>query len=180
MWQKQFWVEVRAPGGVVLFLPGPVTLGESFPFLRLLCNMRDRIRPHLNCHLVLTFCDSLQFQPHSPISASLWVMRLLRKINLIVVWVFKSLDVFPLVLRRTTARYCMIWTLLTFTVSFHPHFSLHPMSDLFSFSGDRFFFFLVSLGPHPWHMEVLRLGVKLELQPPAYATAIATGDLSCV
>ena len=33
------------------------------------------------------------------------------------------------------------------------------------------FFFL---GPHLWHMEVPRLGVKSELQLPAYATATAT------
>ena len=25
------------------------------------------------------------------------------------------------------------------------------------------FFFLVFLGPHPWHMEISRLGVELEL-----------------
>ena len=30
------------------------------------------------------------------------------------------------------------------------------------------------------HMEVPRLGVKSELQLPAYTTAIATPDLSCV
>ena len=30
------------------------------------------------------------------------------------------------------------------------------------------------LGPHQWHMEVPRLGVELELQLPAYATATAT------
>ena len=36
----------------------------------------------------------------------------------------------------------------------------------------------VFLGPHQWHMEVPRLGIELELQLPAYATAIATGDLS--
>ena len=30
----------------------------------------------------------------------------------------------------------------------------------------------------PWHMEVLRLGVQLELQLLAYATATATRDLS--
>ena len=35
-------------------------------------------------------------------------------------------------------------------------------------------FSLVFLGPHPQHMEVPRLGVKLELQPPAYTTATAT------
>ena len=41
-----------------------------------------------------------------------------------------------------------------------------------------FFFFL---GPHPWHhMEVPRLGVKSELQLPAYPTAAAMQDPSCV
>ena len=39
------------------------------------------------------------------------------------------------------------------------------------------FFFL---GRHPWRMEVPRLGVELELQLPAYATATATQDLSRV
>ena len=38
----------------------------------------------------------------------------------------------------------------------------------------------IFLGPHPWHMEVPRLGVKLELQLPAYATATTTPDPSCV
>ena len=38
-----------------------------------------------------------------------------------------------------------------------------------------FFFFL---GPHVQHMEVLQLGVELELQLPAYSTAMATPDLS--
>ena len=32
-----------------------------------------------------------------------------------------------------------------------------------------FFFFLLFLGPLPQHMEVPRLGVESELQPPAYA-----------
>ena len=45
-----------------------------------------------------------------------------------------------------------------------------------------FFFFglFVFLGLHPWHMEVPRLGVQLEVKPPAYTTAIATWDLRCV
>ena len=30
---------------------------------------------------------------------------------------------------------------------------------------------------HPWHMDVPRLTVELELQIPAYATAPATRDL---
>ena len=34
-----------------------------------------------------------------------------------------------------------------------------------------FFFFLVFLGPHQQHMEVRRLGIKSELQIPAYTTA---------
>ena len=34
------------------------------------------------------------------------------------------------------------------------------------------------LGPQPWHMEVPRLGVKSELQLPAYSTATATQDPS--
>ena len=45
---------------------------------------------------------------------------------------------------------------------------------LFSF----YSFFLVFLGLHLQHMEVLRLGVKSELQLPAYTTATATRDLS--
>ena len=42
------------------------------------------------------------------------------------------------------------------------------------------FFFFLFLGPHLQHMEVPRLGVKSELQPPAYTTATTTQDLSCV
>ena len=40
--------------------------------------------------------------------------------------------------------------------------------------------FLSFLGPHPQHMQVPRLGVKLELQLPVYTTATATADLSCL
>jgi len=36
--------------------------------------------------------------------------------------------------------------------------------------------FIFFLGLHLWHMEVPRLGVKLELQLPAYTTATATLD----
>ena len=41
-----------------------------------------------------------------------------------------------------------------------------------------FFFFFCFFGPHPWHMEVPKLGVEWELQPPAYTTVTATQDLS--
>ena len=38
------------------------------------------------------------------------------------------------------------------------------------------FFFFSLLGLHLWHMEDPRLGVELELQLPAYATATAMPD----
>ena len=43
-----------------------------------------------------------------------------------------------------------------------------------------FFFCLVFLRSYPWHMEVPRLWVKLELQLPAYPTATAMQEPSCV
>ena len=43
-----------------------------------------------------------------------------------------------------------------------------------------YLFIFVFLGPHPWHMEVPRLGVEQELQLPACATATATLDPSRV
>ena len=42
------------------------------------------------------------------------------------------------------------------------------------------FVFLPFLGLLLWHMEVPRLGVQLELQPPAYARATAMQDPSHV
>ena len=38
--------------------------------------------------------------------------------------------------------------------------------------------FLLFLEPHLWHKEALRLGVELEIQLPAYTTAVAMGDPS--
>ena len=49
-------------------------------------------------------------------------------------------------------------------VSFHGHFIL--------------FYFICILGPHWWHMEVPRPGVKSELQLPAYTTVTAMLHLS--
>ena len=43
-----------------------------------------------------------------------------------------------------------------------------------------FFFFLLFLGPHTWHLKFPRLGVESELQLPAYTTATAMQDLSHV
>ena len=42
------------------------------------------------------------------------------------------------------------------------------------------FCFVFLLGPHMQHMELPRLGVELELQLPAYTTATATWDISCI
>ena len=44
----------------------------------------------------------------------------------------------------------------------------------------EFFFFFSFLGLHLWHMDVPKLGVELELQLPAFTTATATWDLSCI
>ena len=46
--------------------------------------------------------------------------------------------------------------------------------------GQLFCFVLLFLGLHLQHREVLRLGFELELQLPAYTTAPATPDLSCI
>ena len=44
----------------------------------------------------------------------------------------------------------------------------------------KFLFFLSFLGLHLRQMEITRLGVQSELHLPAYATATATPDLSCI
>uniref|UniRef100_A0A8D1BK53 2'-phosphotransferase n=2 Tax=Sus scrofa TaxID=9823 RepID=A0A8D1BK53_PIG len=54
----------------------------------------------------------------------------------------------------------------------------HPTPVLFFFFFFFFFVFLLFLGPLSWHMEVPRLGVESELEPPAYARATATRDPS--
>ena len=43
-----------------------------------------------------------------------------------------------------------------------------------------FIFYFCLLGLYAQYMELSRLGVELELQLPAYDTATATWDLSCV
>ena len=44
----------------------------------------------------------------------------------------------------------------------------------------KFFNFFLFLGPYSRYMEVSRLGVELELQPPAYTTAAAMQDPRCI
>ena len=62
-----------------------------------------------------------------------------------------------------------------------------PFSFIYLFFGFGVGFFVCLfvcfvgfLGLHMWHMEVPRLGVKSELQLPAYTTATATWDPSHV
>ena len=57
----------------------------------------------------------------------------------------------------------------------HKSLKLHPLRSPFVLLGWVFFF-----RPHPWPMEVPRLGVKLELQLTAYTPATAMWDPSCV
>ena len=57
-------------------------------------------------------------------------------------------------------------------------FILPPLP--FPFGNHMCVFFFFFLAPPLWHMEVPRLGVKLELQLPAYTTATATPDSSHV
>ena len=60
-------------------------------------------------------------------------------------------------------------------------FSIYSMSsaNTYSFFFSFFFWFLIFRAT-PWHMEVPRLGVELELQLPAYATATSMRDPSHV
>ena len=52
--------------------------------------------------------------------------------------------------------------------------NLHPFSGFFLFLSFLFLFIYLFcfLGLHPWHMEVLRLGVQSELQLLAYAIGL--------
>jgi len=89
--------------------------------------------------------------------------------------------------------YCLYYGYLPWNESQVQSFILPPLFQSFLFFL-FFFFFLVIHKLHllyflffsfflfkatkKWHMEVTSLGVKLELQLPAYAIAMATSDLS--
>jgi len=59
---------------------------------------------------------------------------------------------------------------------------IHVVAHIHQFCQLLYFilFYFGFLGPYLQHMEVPRLGVKLELQLPAYTTATATPDPSCI
>ena len=64
-------------------------------------------------------------------------------------------------------------------LKWHPWTGISPEGVTTLFACFYVFCF-VFLGPHPWHLEVPRLGVELELQPLAYARTTATRDPSCI
>ena len=64
-------------------------------------------------------------------------------------------------------------------ISFANIFS-HSVSCLFGFGEGFFVFVFLLLRPHLQHMEVPKVGVKMELQLLATATAITTQDMSYI
>ena len=73
----------------------------------------------------------------------------------------------------------MLVALLCLTLGIRQTISLFFLSaSVYVFHSLVIFFFFKFLGPHPWHMEVPRLGVKTELQLPAFARATAMQDPS--
>ena len=61
------------------------------------------------------------------------------------------------------------------------HHLLYWYRAIFCWQDCFFFFFsFFFFRPHPWYMEVPRLGVELELQLSAYTTAKAMPDLSYI
>ena len=81
-----------------------------------------------------------------------------------------SIAIFRLLINGPLAKTPSLTTLYETVLSSKGHF-------LSSFTA---FFFFGFLGLLLWHTEVPRLGVELELEPPAYTTATATPDLSLV
>ena len=68
-------------------------------------------------------------------------------------------------------RIC-VFCLLAFRTELNKIWEIVHLYNILGF----FVFCFVLLGPHPRHMEVLGLGVKRQLQLPAYTAATATLD----
>ena len=71
------------------------------------------------------------------------------------------------------------FTSITFSGTFSTFLS-QLLSSSMSISSSFFFFAFCFLRPHPQYMKIPRLGVQWELQLPAYTTATAASDPSCV
>ena len=76
----------------------------------------------------------------------------------------RCLPLAPSVATQTGAYTCLLYSWSSFSVLWI--LISHPI----------LFIFLIYLGPHLWHMEAPRLGVKSEVQLPTYTTATATPD----
>ena len=72
------------------------------------------------------------------------------------------------------AKLCFSWL---FRPSSHPTTLASLVPFIFEFATCLFVCFL---GPHLWHVEVLRLEVESELQLPIYTPATAMQDPSCI
>ena len=86
---------------------------------------------------------------------------------------FQRIDKVPEMYTRFVPMYLF---LIFLSFSFIPVFLIYPWCVFWVFV----LFCFVFLGLHQQHTEVLRLGVKSELQQQAYTTATATRDLSGV
>ena len=91
-------------------------------------------------------------------------------------------------LQRVRTKPSIIWSLLSLSSHCLPHSCPQLQAHQTSFSllqssrhaaASFICLFIFFLGPHLWHMEVPRLGVKSELQL-AYAIATAMQNLNCV
>ena len=91
----------------------------------------------------------------------------------------KEVKYFPCL--RSHNSYMQIWVLNSALFDGPAENILILLFLLQSFLNFNFFYCLFDfLRPHPQHMEVPRLGVQLELSPPAYTRATATQDPSRV
>lgn len=98
-------------------------------------------------------------------------------------WKQKSISVFLSSLFLSyTCTLQPLETIERFTVTWLSHWIVPAGASLQAFCGkkNKFFFFFFFSWLHLWHVEVSRLGAELEPQLPAYATATATPDLSCI
>ena len=91
-------------------------------------------------------------------------------------------NLYLLILFHPTVLLCVCVCVCVCTHA-HAHTHTYALHSLESVSKDFFYLEdneLSFLGPHRQHMVIPRLGVKSELQLPAYDTATAIRDPSCI
>ena len=98
-------------------------------------------------------------------------------------YLFKGKTHFVLLSQRMKPIFFFFFLVVNLSTTLFSTFVCAHLSRLTEFMFESPLFLLLPLfclGPYPWHMEVPRLGVQSELQQPAYTTATATWDLSCL